>query len=143
MELLQFCEQEGHRQGLNDALCDRVGQREHSPFHPAFMGGYPEQAWHDACWTGVQQNEDTTPEAINAEIQETLANPDTSFGLRDALTSVLERDRADAVSDADFLNDIMMCQFTRTHSTITDMDGILARENYRHCTFHSCCQLVI
>ncbi len=107
------------------------------------MGGYPEQACHDACWTGVQQNEDTTPEAINAEIQETLANRDTSFGLRDALTSVLERDRADAVSDADFLNDIMKCQFTRTHSTITDMDGILARENYRHCTFHSCCQLVI
>ncbi|WP_171999131.1 hypothetical protein [Cronobacter sp. JZ38] len=143
MELLQFCEQEGHRQGLNDALCDRVRQREDSPFHLAFMGGYPEQAWHDACWTGVQQNEDTGPEAINAEIQETLANPDTSFGLRDALTSVLERDRADAVSDADFLNDIMMRQFTRTHSTITDMDGILARENYRHCTFHRCGQLVI
>lgn len=79
------------------------------------MGGYPEQAWHDAYWTGVQHSEDTTPEAINAEIQETLANPDTSFGLRDALTSVLERDRADAVNDADFLNDIMMRQFTRTH----------------------------
>lgn len=111
VELLQFCEEEGHRQGLNDALYDRVGSREKSPFHHEFMGGFPEQAWHDAYWMGVQKNEDTTPEVIEAEIQKVLDSPDTSVWLRYALQSAAQRDGADAVNDAEYLHDLLMRRF--------------------------------
>lgn len=53
VELLQFCESEGGRQGHNDANQDRIGASERAPFHEAFLGGYPKQVWENAYWSGV------------------------------------------------------------------------------------------
>lgn len=53
VELLQFCECEGGRQGHNDANQDRIGDREQAPFHEAFLGGFPKQVWENAYWKGV------------------------------------------------------------------------------------------
>lgn len=54
--LLQFCEQEGARQGHNDAKHDRIGTREEAPFHEAFLGGYPKQLWENGYWEGVEHH---------------------------------------------------------------------------------------
>lgn len=56
VELLQFCEEEGARQGHNDANQDRIGTREEAPFHEAFLGGYPKQLWENAYWEGVENH---------------------------------------------------------------------------------------
>lgn len=108
IELFQFCEEEGHRQGINDANQDRIGSREEAPFHQDFMGGYPKSLWEDAYWIGVQAHDDTTPVAIELEIQKVLSAPDTSRWLCDALNSALDRDSTDAMNDAEFLCDLLM-----------------------------------
>jgi len=55
VELLKFCEEEGGRQGRNDANQDHVGARAQAPFHEAFLGGYPKQLWESAYWEGVSE----------------------------------------------------------------------------------------
>lgn len=107
VELFDFCEQEGHRQGINDAVQDRIGQREEAPFHQEFMRGYPKQLWEQAYWIGVEAQLDSTPAAIEAEIQTILSDPAASHWLRDALTSLLARDCVDALNDADSLHGVL------------------------------------
>lgn len=114
IELFRFCEKEGHRQGLNDANQDRIGSREEAPFHQDFMAGYPKQLWENAYWIGAQENGDSTPEAIELEMQNVLSDPSTSEWLRDSLTSAIPRDCVDALNEAEYLSDLL----TRRHNAI-------------------------
>lgn len=108
IELLAFCEAEGKRQGRNDANQDRIGTREEAPFHQEFLAGFPKRTWEQAYWEGVDESVDTTPEAIELELQETLASPDTSEWLRTALTDALSRKVPDALEDARYLADLLI-----------------------------------
>lgn len=114
VELFQFCEKEGHRQGRNDANQDRVGTREEAPFHQDFMGGYPKQLWENAYWCGVQEYGDLRPELIEQDIQNVLNDQATSHWLRDALASAIPRDCIDALSDAECLSNLL----TRRYNAI-------------------------
>lgn len=114
VELFQFCEEEGHRQGRNDANQDRIGTREEAPFHQDFMGGYPKQLWENAYWHGVQEQGDSTPEAVELEVQNILNDPGTSHWLRDSLISAISRDCVDALNDAEYLSELL----TRRHNAI-------------------------
>ncbi|WP_095158312.1 hypothetical protein [Pseudomonas sp. Irchel 3E13] len=114
VELLRFCEDEGQRQGFNDANQARIGSREEAPFHPEFMNGFPKKLWETAYWSGVEEQRDSTPEAIECEIQNILSSPDTSHWLHDALASAVSRDCADAVNDAEQLGDVLRRRFNAT-----------------------------
>lgn len=114
IDLLQFCEDEGHRQGFNDANKDRIGSRVEAPFHAAFMNGFPKKLWESAYWGGVHEQCDSTPEAIELEVQKILSSPDTSHWLSEALASALTRDCADAVNDAEHLGDMLRRRFNAT-----------------------------
>lgn len=107
IELFKFCEEEGSRQGLNDANHDCIGSREEAPFHQDFMGGYPKQLWENAYWKGVHEHGNLTLEAIELEVQEVLADPSTSHWLRDSLTSAMPRDPVDALNDVEYLSDVL------------------------------------
>lgn len=58
-----------------------------------FLGGFPKRIWEQAYWEGVSEAGDTTPEALEVKIRETLASPDTSDWLRTALTQSTIRSR--------------------------------------------------
>lgn len=107
IDLFKFCEGEGNRQGRNDANQDRVGTREKAPFHEDFMDGYPKRLWEDAYWEGVHELANSTPEAIELEVQEALNAPSTSDWLRNALISVTPRDPVDALNDVEYLCDVL------------------------------------
>ncbi|MGY2172113.1 hypothetical protein [Pseudomonas gingeri] len=111
VELFEFCEKEGHRQGINDANQNRIGEREEAPFHQEFMGGYPKQLWEQAYWIGVDAQLDSTPSAIEAEIQAILNDSAASHWLRNALTTSLARDSVDALNDADSLHEVLRRRF--------------------------------
>lgn len=119
IELFKFCEKEGHRQGLNDANQDRIGTREESPFHQDFMAGYPNQLWGNAYWIGVQEHGDSTPEAVELEIQNALSDAGTSNWLRDSLSSAIQRDCVDALNDAEYLSDVL----TRRYNALALHNG--------------------
>lgn len=108
VELLEFCEAEGNRQGRNDANQDRIGTREEAPFHQDFLAGYPKRLWKQAYWKGVNESGDTTPEAIELEVQETLASPETSDWLRTALTGAMSVKPRDTVDEARYLLDVLI-----------------------------------
>lgn len=57
VSILEFCQREGSRQGWNDSLYDRVGEREAGPFHQDLLGGFPAQEWARSYRTGVQQQQ--------------------------------------------------------------------------------------
>lgn len=107
VELLQFCKQEGHRQGRIDAIQSRVGHREEAPFHQGFMGGYPKALWERSYWDGVGEQGDPTIAGAESDIQEALADPGSSHWLRDALTTAGSRDCVDAANDAEHLWDLL------------------------------------
>ena len=107
IELLSFCEEEGNRQGRNDANQDRIGTREEAPFHQHFMGGYPKQLWENAYWEGVHELGNSTQETIELEVQKVLADPGTSHWLRQALSSAIPRDSLDALNDVEYLSDVL------------------------------------
>lgn len=50
--ILMFCENEGHRQGWNDSLNNRL--IETSSFHTDFLGGFPHRAWIAAYRAGSE-----------------------------------------------------------------------------------------
>lgn len=116
IELLSFCEHEGRRQGLNDAIHQRIGAREEAPFHEEFLDGYPKKLWESCYWDGVHESAPSTLEAIELEIQQALALPETSDWLRLSLTTALQRDCVDAVNDAESLCDIL----TRRYNALCD-----------------------
>lgn len=124
IELFKFCEDEGRRQGLNDANQDRIATREEAPFHQDFMGGYPKQLWENAYWRGVHERA-STPESIELEIQNVLNDPGCSHWLRDALTSAMHRDCVDALNDAEYLSDVLArrCNAIDMGSAHEDMTG--------------------
>lgn len=123
VELFAFCEAEGSRQGRNDANQDRIGAREEAPFHQDFMGGYPKRLWEQAYWEGVNEFGNFTPEAIDLELQEVLADPSTSHWLRDALTSAMPRDPVDALNDAEYLSDVLARRCNATALDNSDLEG--------------------
>ena len=108
VELFEFCEAEGKRQGRNDANQDRIETRQEAPFHQDFMGGYPKRLWEQAYWEGVSEFGNLTQEEIDLELQEVLADPSTTHWLRQALTSAIPRDPVDALNDAEYLSDVLM-----------------------------------
>jgi hypothetical protein len=114
VELLAFCEEEGYRQGLNEADQDRIETRRDAPFHQDFMGGFPKKIWENAYWQGIHELGNSSPEAIALEVQKVLNEPSTSHWLRDALTRAVLRDPVDALNDAEYLSDVLA---RRTNAT--------------------------
>ncbi|WP_210436494.1 MULTISPECIES: hypothetical protein [Pseudomonas syringae group] len=120
VELLDFCREEGHRQGLNDANQDRIGLREVAPFHVEFLRGYPKRAWEEAYWIGVHEHGDLTNEEIDHVINQVLADPSTSRWLQTSLKSALSLDCVDSLNDAQCLTDLLTRRFNAIAMSSTE-----------------------
>jgi hypothetical protein len=57
--LLEFCKEEGSRQGWNDEALHckpkRKRENERGPFHPKLLGGFPFEEWKRSYLRGVDE----------------------------------------------------------------------------------------